>query len=218
MIRQLEHYGKDPFTVRRTTPATWKKPYTWHRKVVKGWERDQVFTCSMSDFFHKDADVWRADAWQVIRKTPALQYQILTKRPGRMLHCLPPDWGDGYSNVCLGVSIENQDWLWRLDTLRTIPARIRFLSLEPLLGDLGTLDLSGIHWVIIGGESGSGYRPMEIDWMISLYEQCRAAGVPVHIKQDAAGVSGKQGRIPDWLWQVKEFPRGIQSPRRKESA
>jgi protein gp37 len=181
-------------------------------------ERPLVFVPSWSDFFHNEADPWRDEAWKMIRETPALTYQILTKRPGRILHYLPEDWGDGYPNVWMGVSVENKEWLRRIEVLRRVPAVVRFVSFEPLLENLGPVDLSGIHWAIIGGESGPQRRPMDLRWMLLLYEHCKAQGVPVFIKQDSGVYEGRQGQIPDWLWKVKEFPRGIQSPRLKKTA
>jgi protein gp37 len=92
MFTAQRRYGQDPEVIKRTASATWKEPYRWHREAVTAGTAARVFTCSWSDFFHKDADPWRPEAWQVIRDTPALQYQILTKRPGRIRQSLPPDW------------------------------------------------------------------------------------------------------------------------------
>jgi protein gp37 len=138
----------------------------------------RVFTCSWSDFFHEAADEWRADAWDVIRRCPEYDWQILTKRPELVAERLPADWGDGWPHVWLGVSIENRRFVHRADQLRALPAAVRFISAEPLLGPLvGTLlpsrdrrgrppvacdyagidglDLGdGIDWLIVGGESG----------------------------------------------------------------
>src|SRR5262245_37220659 len=95
MFTAQRRYGQDPTVVRRTGAATWRKPYKWHKNALVPGALTPVFTCSWSDFFHKEADLWRADAWNVIKETPALTYQVLTKRPGRIPYCLPPDWGDG---------------------------------------------------------------------------------------------------------------------------
>ncbi len=130
------------------------------------------------------------------------------RQPGNLAACLLPDriaWP--LPNVWLGVSVEDRKNLDRLDVLRATPAAVRFVSFEPLLEDLGTVNLAGIHWVIVGGESGPGHRPMEIAWIESAVEQCRAAGVPIFVKQDSAPRPGQQGRIPDRLW-LKEFPLG----------
>jgi protein gp37 len=160
-----------------------------------------IFTCSWSDFFITEADKWRAEAWDVIRRTPEFTYLILTKRPDRIARCLPADWGDGYPNVWLGVSAENQKYAdQRIPELLKVPAAKRFLSLEPLLGPINlsgyliedwTGDLMngpcehhpGIDWVIVGGESGPVARPMEKQWALDLRNQCEAAGVDFFFKQ-----------------------------------
>jgi protein gp37 len=105
------------------------------------------------------------------------------------------------------MSIESSGYARRADDLRQVPAAVRFLSCEPLLGPLRTLDLTGIGWVIVGGESGPGHRPMDIGWLESIVGQCRDAGVPVWTKQDSGPRAGQRGRIPGELW-VHEFPGG----------
>jgi protein gp37 len=170
-----------------------------------------VFTCSLSDFFIAEADPWRPEVWDIIRATPHLTYQILTKRPERFAACLPSDWGTGYPNVWLGVSVENRRWLSRLDVLAQIPARVRFASIEPLLGPLGDLTplLPVLDWAIVGGESGPHRRPMALDWLTAVVHQCQEAGVPVWVKQDTALRDGQQGRIPEAVWAAKALPGGL---------
>jgi protein gp37 len=185
MFAGQRRYGKDPEAIRRTGEKNWKDPYSWHRKAVKEGERKRVFTCSWSDFFIQEADAWRPQAWRVIRETPALDWLILTKRPGRIRYCLPPDWGDGYPHVWLGVSVESQAYKWRIETVKKIPAVVRWLSVEPLLEDLGALDLSGIHWAIVGGESGKDFRPMPHEWVRPIRDQCLQHGVAFYFKQSA---------------------------------
>ena len=132
-------------------------------------------------------DAERIKMWDLIRATPNLDWQLLTKRANRIRECLPGDWGDGYANVWLGVSCENRaHGLPRVDHLRTIPAVIRFLSVEPLLEDLGDFDLIGIDWVIVGGESGAKFRPMDHQWARNIRELCAANGVAFFFKQSAA--------------------------------
>lgn len=199
MFRDKVRYGQDPATVVRSKPPTFNQPRTWPEPAL-------VFTCSWSDFFHDAADAWRADAWDIIRATPHLTYQILTKRPERIAAHLPEDWGDGWGNVWLGVSVENARWVERAVTLTEIPASVRFLSCEPLLGSLldeGEVlerllapDYSGvagartlpriespIHWVIAGGESGPDARPMDLQWVRGLRNLCARGGVPFFLKQ-----------------------------------
>lgn len=142
-----------------------------------------VFTCSWSDFFIEQADEWRAEAWEIIRRTPNLTYQILTKRPENIAARLPDDWGKGWPNVWLGVSIENQQYAHRADELREIPALTRFISAEPLLGAI-LLNLKGFNWVITGGESGSGFRPADINWFRIIRDQCGHNGVQYFHKQN----------------------------------
>lgn len=177
MYREKTRYGQDPETVVRSAPGTFLAPRKWK-------DPRRVFTCSWSDFFHPAADAWRADAWDIIRETPHLTYQILTKRPGRIPDALPADWGKGWPHVHLGVSVESQRFVLRINALRTVPAAVRFLSAEPLLGALDLTGLTdGIGWVICGGESGPGARPMSDDWARGLRDQCAAAGVPYFLKQ-----------------------------------
>jgi protein gp37 len=185
MFTAQERYGRDPSVVVRT--KTWGDPVRWQKAAAAAGRTEMVFTCSWSDWFHEGADQWRDEAWALLKSTPNLQYQILTKRPERILDHLPADWGNGYSNVWLGVSVEDRRFgLPRIDVLRPVPATVRFLSVEPLLEDLGQLDLTGIDWVIVGGESGPDFRPMDHDWARSIRDQCDAAGVAFFMKQSAA--------------------------------
>ena len=141
------------------------------------------FVNSMSDLFHKGVpDEYLDQVFDVISRTPPHTYQILTKRGERL-----PKYFDGRNcpgNVWLGVTVENKrHGIPRIDNLRHINAKIRFLSVEPLLEDLGAIDLSEIHWVIVGGESGHGARPMKPEWAESVRRQCEAAGVAFFFKQ-----------------------------------
>ncbi len=185
-----------PGKPRRTFGAKyWQQPLKWNLDAEKEEQPQLVFCSSMTDVFLDDPTVERerAKLWAIIRQTPWLCWQILTKRPERILACLPVDWGPtGYANVWLGVSVENREHgLPRVDVLRMIPAAVRFLSCEPLLEDLGTIDLNGIDWVIVGGESGLGpknpkYRYMNHAWARSLRDQCDAEEVAFFFKQSSA--------------------------------
>jgi len=212
----MTRYGK-PF-VQVTRAKGFDAPRRWQKQLDAGTYTGPrhgatvlVFTCSWSDFFIAEADPWRAEAWDVIRQTPHLTYQILTKRPERIAACLPDDWGAGYPNVWLGVSVAHRRWLPRLDTLAEVPAVVHFASFEPLLGDLGDLSpwLPSLQWAIVGGESGSQRRRMDLAWLYSIVEHCQAAGVPTFVKQDTAFKEGQQGRIPDAIWAIKQFPLGL---------
>ena len=177
--------GWNPEVVVRTT--TWPDPKRWEREAATVGRRARVFTCSWSDWFHDAADQWRDEAWAVIRSCPHLDFQILTKRHERIVDHLPADWGPhGYPNVWLGVSIENNKFVHRADTLRQIPAVVRFISAEPLLGPLPSLDLTYIDWLIVGGESGPGYRPMDLAWARQLRALAKAERTAFFFKQSAA--------------------------------
>jgi len=182
MFREQTRYGNNPDVVRRSK-TKFGEPTKWKDGRL-------VFTCSWSDWFHEAADAWRDEAWDVIRATPRHTYQILTKRPERIAAHLPSDWGDGWPNVWLGTSIENQRWTTRLEELIAISARVRFVSAEPLLGpvDFGTISTpdelhNELHWVIVGGESGAQHRPMREEWARSLRDQCARAAIPFFLKQ-----------------------------------
>lgn len=177
MFREQQRFGQDPTTVLRSR-TTFDAPLRWRRPL-------RIFTCSWSDWFHRAADPWRAEAWDIIRRTPHHTYLILTKRPGLIRHRLPPDWGDGWPHVWLGVSVESEAEAWRIQALQATPARVRFLSCEPLLGplDLTGARLEGVHWVIAGGESGPACRPASLDWLRGVRDSCTRAHVAFFLKQ-----------------------------------
>lgn len=176
MYRDKKRYGQDPMLVVRSS-TTFYAPQTWLEPRL-------VFTCSWSDWFIESADEWRDEAWGVIRDTPHLTYQILTKRPERIREHLPSDWGTGWPNVWLGVSIETQAYIERKRLLCSSPAKVRFISAEPLIGPLRLGSLDSIHWVITGGESGPHARAMDLDWVRSIRGQCQRAGVAYFHKQN----------------------------------
>jgi len=194
----------DPETVQRT--KTWRDPLRWQAQAKKAGRIETVFTCSWSDWFHNAADPWRPEAWEIIRQCPNLHFQILTKRAERMRRHLPPDWGDGYPNVWLGVSIESRKYLWRLEYLRQVPARVRFVSAEPLLEDLQLTpeQVAGIHQIIVGGESGPGYRPMDHQWARELLKLCQGQGIAFFFKQSAAPRTEMGTRLDGR--EFKEYP------------
>jgi len=146
-----------------------------------------VFVNSMSDLFHEDVPVnYISAVAQVMKRSPWHIYQVLTKRSARMREILTSELRDLAlsSHIWWGTSVENRKYgLPRIEDLRNTPAAVRFLSIEPLLEDLGEIDLQGIKWVIVGGESGPGARPMNSDWVHSLMEQCRRHDVPFFFKQ-----------------------------------
>ena len=169
--------------------AHWREPLKWNAEALRDRERRRVFCASMADVFENRAELvpLRDRLWQLISATPALDWLLLTKRPERVLKSVP--WGDAWpSNVWVGVTAENQRWAEkRIPLLLQLPAKVRFLSCEPLLGPLDVRKWFGgdrrVDWVIAGGESGHSARPMNPDWARALRDQCRAAGVPFHFKQ-----------------------------------
>lgn len=200
----------------------WMEPLKWNAEAEKNRQRHRVFCSSMCDVFedHATVEKEREKLWPLIRLTPWLDWQLLTKRPERIAGCLPPDWGAGYPNVWMGTSVENQEWAEkRMPHLLAVNARVRFLSVEPMLGPIDFEDVPvgmmgplravepRIHWVIFGGESGSGFRACDPQWIASGADQCRAAGVAVWVKQDSGSKPGQQGRLPAELFNTKEMPK-----------
>jgi len=173
-------------------PLSWKKP-------------QRVFVNSMSDMFHQDVPLaFIQKAFDVMRRASWHQFQVLTKRSDRLLELSPTIAWPG--NAWMGVSVERQDYVSRIDDLRGTGAAVKFLSLEPLLGSLRDLNLAGINWVIVGGESGPGARPMDVQWVLDIRAQCRAAGVPFFFKQWGGFNKKKSGRLLEGrTWD--EWPR-----------
>jgi len=162
-------------------PLHWKKP-------------SKIFVNSMSDLFHPAVPLdFIEKVFSTIQRADWHQFQVLTKRSDRMRELAPRlTWP---ANLWMGVSIESPAYVYRINDLRTVPARVRFLSLEPLLAPLPNLDLSGIHQVIVGGESGPGARPMELSWVKDLLIQSRKAKVAFFLKQLGGVRKKKAGRM-----------------------
>jgi protein gp37 len=196
---------------RMLSDATWARPLRWNREAAAAGKPARVFCASMAGVFepHPDVVEARARLWDLIEATPWLRWQLLTKRPENVAGMVP--WGAAWpANVWLGTSAEDQRRAGeRIPALAAAggPA-VRFVSAEPLLGpvDLGPW-LARLDWVITGGESGGAKRrEMSISWLESGAGQCRAAGVPVFVKQDSGPRPGMQGRIPDATWALRQFP------------
>lgn len=225
MYREKTRFGQDPGAVVRSKPATFNAPLRWKDPA-------KVFVCSWSDFFIEEADAWRDEAWDIMRRTPHLTYMLLTKRPENIQARLPPDWP--LANVWLGVTAENQEQAEkRIPILLKTPAVLRFVSVEPMVGPVALDDLvitddragewhfsvlpplevsveddedfngALVDWVICGGESGPEAREMQPEWAMELKRQCAEAGVPFFMKQ----MSGKAS-IPAAL-QGRQFPEQV---------
>jgi protein gp37 len=178
----------------RVVPEKLMEPLRWTRARM-------IFVNSMSDLFHKDvSDAYVGAIADVMRTANWHTYQVLTKRSERMAEMLSTSLREHAAepHIWWGVSVENRrHGLPRIDHLRSAPAAVRFLSVEPLLEDLGTIDLTGIHWVIVGGESGAGARPMQPEWVRSIRDQCEAAGVLFFFKQWGGVHKSQTGRALD---------------------
>ena len=189
-------------------PHMLKKPLSWKQPR-------RIFVNSMSDLFHEKVPFdYIQQVFDVMRQASWHEFQILTKRAERLADLSPKiDWPQ---NVWMGVSIEDSRVIDRADALREVPATIRFLSLEPLIGPIPNLDLAELDWAIIGGESGNQARIMEPEWAIDLLNQCRSANVPCFVKQMGTQWAKRQGsksrkgddfsEFPEAL-QVREYPR-----------
>jgi protein gp37 len=169
-----------------THPEALKVPYTWKKPQL-------VFVNSMSDLFHPEVPLeFIKDVFKVMQDNPKHRFQLLTKRADILAEYSPLlDWPE---NVWMGVSVEDERVVHRIDSLRKTGAFIKFLSLEPLIGPLPNLNLQGIDWVIAGGESGPKARPMEESWVTDIRDQCHEAGVPFFFKQWGGVNKKKNGR------------------------
>jgi protein gp37 len=206
---------------RRTSLANWHLPRRWNVGHDEFWakngRRRRVFCASLADVFDNKADpAWREEMWALIRETPNLDWLLLTKRVGNVSSMLPADWGNGYNNVWLGISVVNQEESDRdIGKLVAVPAKTRFMSTEPLLGPIDLRlthrsrlctdsDKIGIHWVIVGVESGPHARPMKQDWVEDLRTQCKSSDVAFFFKQwggatkDKGGCQLASGESKEW--------------------
>jgi len=176
-------------------PSTWKRP-------------QMIFVNSMSDLFHEDVPLdFIQQVFDVMRRAPWHTYQILTKRSERLVELDPVlAWPP---HVWMGVTVESADYTYRIDHLRHIHAAVKFLSLEPLLGPMPSLNLKGIDWVVVGGESGTGARPMDAKWAIEIRDQCVKAEVPFFFKQWGGVNKKKAGRaLEGRKWDEMPSPAG----------
>lgn len=175
----------------------WQEPLKWNKKAQKEGIRLRVLCSSMCDVFeqHPTIDRERAKHWSLIKATPLLDWQLLTKRAECIESCLPDDWADGYPNVWLGITTENQEWAnRRIPYLIQCPAAVKFIVAEPLLGEIDleipideqnprSLWIESIDWVVVGGESGSHFRPLDLEAVRKLQQQCERWNTAFFFKQ-----------------------------------
>lgn len=184
---------------RKTSQSNWQQPIKWNKQAAASGVRYRVFCASLADVFDNEVDPkWRAELFLLIKQTPNLDWLLLTKRIGNTRAMLPDDWGRGYPNVWLGATVVNQEEAARdIPKLLSTPAAIRWLSMEPLLAPVDFAGmwvehenpaahqnmLEALDWIVLGGESGPGARPMHPEWARSIQQQCAALGVPFLFKQ-----------------------------------
>ncbi|MDN3688667.1 DUF5131 family protein [Cyclobacterium jeungdonense] len=225
---------RDSMKNTRYDPKVVRKTKTVFTKPLRIKEPSRIFVSSLTDVFHPEIDAFRDEMWEIIRQCPQHTFQILTKRPERIIDHLPKDWGDGWDNVWMGTSIGSEDSIHRVVHLFDFESKFVFLSIEPLHGpiDLRKLKkyygfcegyfqlLPGIDWVIIGGESGNEtgkyrYRPCKLEWIRTIVEECQEADIPVFVKQLGTHLAKELslkdrhgGDISEWPEdvRVREFP------------
>lgn len=199
--------------------AHWREPLRWNAAAAKAGERRRVFCSSMADVFevHSDLDRPRERLWDLIDATPYLDWLLLTKRPEQISRMLPQVWQTHpCSNIWLGTSVEDQAAAdLRIPRLLSVPAVVHWLSMEPLLGPVDlwspryTLPShfgsafdwgKGVSWVVVGGESGAGFRPMDLDWVRLIREDCRAADCAFFYKQGASRLPGRDTMLDGQEW------------------
>jgi protein gp37 len=226
---------RDSFDSTRYNPLNVVRTKTVFNLPLRLKEPSKIFTSSLTDFFHEEIDSYRHEAWDIIRKCPQHTFQILTKRPERIIKNLPPYWDEIRGRVWLGTSIGSQKSIYRLlDLIDPIQAGVKFLSLEPLHGpvelplfdfvDVGHKVKDLIDWVIVGGESGNEtgkyrYRPCDIKWIENIVDDCRSEGIAVFVKQLGTYLSKQLGlkdrhggNIDEWPehLKIREFPANPQ--------
>lgn len=214
---------RDSFDSTRYNPLNVVRTKTVFNLPLKLKEPSKIFTSSLTDFFHEEIDSYRHEAWDIIRKCPQHTFQILTKRPERIMDHVPEDWGEGWNNVWLGTSIGGQKAVKRLDHLEKAKAKTKFISFEPLHEQIKTGFVGMVDWVIIGGESGNEtgkyrYRPCELEWIeyiVDSYKDHLMNDVAIFVKQLGTHLAKQMGlkdrhggNIDEWPehLRIREFP------------
>jgi len=193
------HRYKNKFNV-TVHPELIEQPLKWHKPRI-------IFVNSMSDLFHEKVEFSYIKAiFNVMNKAKQHIFQILTKRTERLANCAPLlPWSD---NIWQGITIENAKYLHRIENLKSVPARIRFISFEPLIGPVSKIDLDDIHWVIVGGESGPKARAIKAAWVRNIKHQCMEKNVPFFFKQWGGIQKNKNGRTLDCeVWD--QYPASV---------
>jgi len=209
---QMDVFGPDTSKRHRTGKSTWAKPRRWNREAQAHQLPSRVFCASLADVF-EDApgpNQWRPEVWEMIRTTPWLDWLILTKRPENIAKMLPDSWADNawgfWPHVWLGTSIEDNRVAERAEVLTAVPAAVHFISYEPAIGPGDEIPLEHVEWLIFGGESGPGFRPMKLEWAQDIWDRCKQEEVAFFFKQSAArrtemGIDAL-GEV------VREYPEG----------
>jgi protein gp37 len=215
MSRRFGHqiWGKDA-PRRFLSDANWGRPVKWNDEAIRTGVPRRVFCASMADVFEdrRDLDASRERLWALMAQTPALDWQLLTKRPENISRMVPLSWMRTWpAHVWIGTTTENQALAdRRIPALLKIPASVRFLSVEPLVGPIPALPLDGIHWVLVAGESGSKARAMDLSWARAIRDRCADADVAFFVKQlggRPGSTRGELEQMPEDL-RIREYPRG----------
>ncbi len=211
---------RDSFDSTRYNPLEVVRTKTVFDLPLKIKEPSKIFTCSLTDFFHPAIDPYRDEAWKIIQQCPDHTFQILTKRPERILESLPSDLGEGYQNCWMGTSVGGNKGMSRIIDLLKVPTRVRFVSFEPLWERLQIRGLSeermkGIHWGIIGGESGNNtgkyrYRPCKVEWMEEIAESIKGVSNAVFVKQMGTHLAKELKMSDRHGSNIDEFPLSLQ--------
>lgn len=211
----------------RYEPKSVTKTKTVFNLPLKLKQPSKIFTSSLTDFFHEECDSFRDEAWEIIKKCPQHTFQILTKRPERIMSNLPSDWNDGYNNVWLGTSVGSQKSVGRISILEDVIAKIKFISFEPLHTEINAEFVGAFDWIIIGGESGNDngqyrYRECKTEWIEHIINSYRSLSyitgkeTAIFVKQLGTHLSKELklkdrhgGDISEWpeYLQIREFPK-----------
>lgn len=189
-----------------TSIKYWNQPAKWNREAERDGTSPRVFCGSLCDVFedHPTANAKRPELWELIQSTPRLTWLMLTKRPENICGFLPDDWGEGYPNVWLGTTVESDAEGHRSGHLFAQPAAKRFISYEPAIGPLVEMPLTGLDWLIYGGESGPGHRDHDVQWARDIRERCRQNGVAFFYKQSSGHKPGMDPQLDGET--IQEFP------------